>query len=76
MKHKGEVKMIVQEEIMYVDVVKLIYHILHYTLILKQNIMEKLQKELMQIKFKVEEEEEDQEKTMMIKIRMKMKRII
>ena len=50
------------EEIMYVDVEKHIYLIQHYTLILEPNIMEKHQKELMQIKFNQEKEEEDQEK--------------
>ena len=59
---KEEAKMNVMGEIINVDVVKNIYLILLFILILKQSMMAKLQKVQMQIKFKMEKEEEDLEK--------------
>ena len=59
---KEEVKMNAMEEIIDVAVGKNIFHILHFILILKQNMMEKLLKEQMQIKYKMEKEEVDLER--------------
>ena len=56
------VKMSVMGEIINVVVVKNIYHIRHYILILKQNMMVKHQKGQMLIKFKMEKVGGDQEK--------------
>ena len=52
----------VMVEIIDVDVVKNIFHILHFIPILKQNMMEKLQKEQMLIKYRTEKVEVDLEK--------------
>ena len=63
MKSKNvEVKMNVMVEIIDVAVVKNIFHILHFILILKQNMMEKLQKENALLKAKTEAIESERDK--------------
>ena len=59
---KEEVKMNAMVEIIDVDVVKNIFHILHFIPILKQNMTEKHLKVLMRIKFRMGKVEVDLEK--------------